>query len=102
MKWFDSELKELKEKDLLRKLTCIESSHGSKISIEDQTYINFSSNDYLGLSGHPEIVKTAIKALSEYGLGSGASRLLSGTYTPHKELEERMAKFNNNNIQQII
>ena len=93
MKWFDSELKELKKKNLLRELTCIESSSGSKISINGQTCINFSSNDYLNLSSHPVIVKTAMKALKEYGLGSGASRLLSGTYSPHVKLEERIANF---------
>jgi 8-amino-7-oxononanoate synthase len=98
VKWFDSELKELQKKDLLRKLTCIESSHGTKISIEGRTYINFSSNDYLGLSGHPEIIKTAMKALTEYGLGSGSSRLLSGTCTPHKKLEERLAEFKKTDV----
>lgn len=93
MKWFDNELKELKKNNLLRRLTCIEQSNGSAISIDGQTYINFSSNDYLNLSSHPVIVKTVMKALKEYGLGSGASRLLSGTCLPHVKLEERIANF---------
>ncbi|MBI5665851.1 MAG: 8-amino-7-oxononanoate synthase [Nitrospirae bacterium] len=92
-KEFSGELETLRNKYQLRKLTCIESSHGSKISIEGQTYINFSSNDYLNLSRHPDIIKAAIDAFKRYGLGSGASRLLSGTYTPHKQLEERIARF---------
>jgi 8-amino-7-oxononanoate synthase len=90
---FDEDLKQLKNKNLLRKLTCIESSHDSEISINGQTYIDFSSNDYLGLSNHPEIIKTAAAALKKYGFGSGASRLLSGTCSPHVNLEERIAKF---------
>ncbi len=93
MKWFDNELKELRKKNLLRKFTCIESSLGSKISINGQTCINFSSNDYLNLSSHPVIVKTAMKALKKYGLGSGASRLLSGTCLPHVKLEQRITNF---------
>ncbi len=93
MKGFDKEVEDLKRKKLLRKLIYLGSSRGSKISIEGESYINFSSNDYLGLSQHPEIVKSAIAALKKYGLGSGASRLLSGSYIPHKRLEERIAEF---------
>jgi 8-amino-7-oxononanoate synthase len=90
---FDEELKRLKKKKLLRKLTLIDSSKGSKISIVGKQIINFSSNDYLGLSGHPEIVRAAATALRKYGFGSGASRLMSGSYIPHKKLEERIAEF---------
>jgi 8-amino-7-oxononanoate synthase len=92
-KKYDDELKELKEKKVLRKITCLESSSQSKIVIKGQTYINFSSNDYLTLSDNSEIIKGAAAALKKYGLGSGASRLLSGTYLPHRVLEERIAKF---------
>jgi len=93
MKEFESEIRELNKKNLLRKFTCIESSLGSKILINGQTFVNFSSNDYLNLSSHPEILKTAITALKKYGLGSGASRLLSGTFKPHVKLEKRIAKY---------
>ncbi len=90
---FHQDLKEIKEKKLLRKLECIESSKDSRIAIDDRTFVNFASNDYLNLSGHPGIVKAASSALKKYGFGSGASRLLSGTYAPHKKLEERIAAF---------
>ena len=56
-------------------------------------YINFSSNDYLGLANHPYIIDKAKKAMDEYGFGSGASRLLSGGSILHKELEEKIARF---------
>ncbi len=97
MREFDRALKDLKAKNLLRNLTTLDSSRNSKayISINNHRYINFSSNDYLGLSGHSVIVQSAIKYLKKYGLGSGASRLLSGSFTPHKGLEERIAKFKN-------
>jgi len=93
MKGFDSELKKLKKKNLIRKPVFLESSNRTKISINKKKFINFSSNDYLGLSGHPEIIQSAVKTLRRYGFGSGASRLLSGSYTPHKKLEERIARF---------
>jgi 8-amino-7-oxononanoate synthase len=93
MKEFEAEIKELKKKNLLRKFSCIESSLGSKISINGQTFVNFSSNDYLNLSNHPKILKAAITALKKYGLGSGSSRLLSGTFKPHVKLEEKIARY---------
>jgi glycine C-acetyltransferase len=87
------ELISLKEKKLFRKPVCIESSFSSKISIRGQNFINFSSNDYLNLSNHPEIIKATVTALKKGVFGSGASRLLSGTYTSHIELERRIARF---------
>ena len=90
---FDRELQELKEKNLFRKLTCLESSHNSRISVKGEAFVDFSSNDYLNLSGHTEIIKTVVKSLNRYGFGSGASRLLSGTYSSHERLEKRLAKF---------
>lgn len=93
MKVFKGELKELRDRNFLRKLTCITSSHGPKISINGHAAINFSSNDYLNLSDHPDIVKAAIKSMIKYGFGSGSSRLLSGTHKIHRELEDKIAKF---------
>jgi 8-amino-7-oxononanoate synthase len=92
-KIFHRELNELNQKNLLRKLTCLESSHNSKISIKGLTFIDFASNDYLNLSGHPEIITTTINALKKYGFGSGASRLLSGTHHAHERLEKKIAHF---------
>ncbi|MEW6715267.1 MAG: 8-amino-7-oxononanoate synthase [Nitrospirota bacterium] len=93
MRDFTEDLKELENKGLLRKLSFIESFHGSHINIKGKDFINFSSNDYLNLSGHPEIVKTAITALKKHGFGSGSSRLLSGSQLPHKKLEESISAF---------
>ncbi len=90
---FVEDLKQLRNKNLLRKLTCVEPSGNANINIKHQVYTNFSSNDYLGLSNHPEIVRAAVAALKKYGFGSGSSRLLSGTFPPHADLEERIAKF---------
>lgn len=93
MKCFGEEFQELRKHNLFRKLTRIEQSCGSKIFINGKSFINFSSNDYLDLSGHPMVVKAAVTSMKKLGFGSGASRLLSGTFVSHKKLEERIAKF---------
>ena len=95
MDYFHEELKDLKNKSLLRTLTCIESSQGPRITIKGKAYINFSSNDYLNLSGQREIVKAAIVSLYKNGVGSGSSRMLSGTVKPHILLEQLIARFKN-------
>jgi 8-amino-7-oxononanoate synthase len=51
------------------------------------------SNDYLGLAGHPSVMKAASAAMGRYGFGAGASRLVSGTSALHRELEDRIAQF---------
>ena len=64
-----------------------------RVSIEGRECINFSSNDYLGFSQHPAVIEAAGAGLSNYGFGSGGSRLTSGTQTLHKELEACIARF---------
>jgi 8-amino-7-oxononanoate synthase len=54
--------------------------------------INFSSNDYLGLSKHPHIIEGARAFISRYGAGSGSSRLISGNLDCYKEIEDRLAQ----------
>lgn len=65
----------------------------SRICIAGQEYINFASNDYLGLAGHDAVREAAKRAIDTYGFGSGASRLLSGGTALHRELEQRLAVF---------
>lgn len=54
--------------------------------------IDFASNDYLGLSQHPEIKNAYARAVETYGAGATASRLICGTAPPHRELEEKIAQ----------
>lgn len=93
MKWLREAVSETKSKNLFRQPVCIESSQGPRISINGKTFLNFSSNDYLNLSQHPDIIKAAMAGLKKYGFGSGASRLLSGTYDSHRQLERNIASF---------
>ena len=90
---FESELRGLEEKHLLRHIISRDSLQGPLITIAGKKYLNFSSNDYLGLSGSPEIVRAALRSLQRHGFGSGASRLLAGGSILHKKLEVRISKF---------
>lgn len=66
---------------------------GSHIRMGGREYINFSSNDYLGLSQHPLVVEGSCEAARQWGAGSRASRLVIGTLEIHCELERELAAF---------
>lgn len=90
---FEHELSQLKQKHLLRQLTVIEANDGPRVTISGKSLLLMCSNDYLGLSKHPFLQDAAQSAMERYGFGSGASRLVSGTSTLHRELEEKIACF---------
>jgi 8-amino-7-oxononanoate synthase len=85
-------LEERRQDGLLRGLTAVQPVGGGKILAGGREYINFSSNDYLGLSSHPELSRAALEALSPV-VGSSASRLMTGSTRLHHLLEERTAVF---------
>jgi len=76
---------------LRRRLRTVESPPGREIVLEGRTVLQFASNDYLGLATHPGVVEGAIQAARDYGAGSAASRLITGSLKPHQELEEALA-----------
>lgn len=88
-------LKKRKEDGLLRQLRPISSRRNGVISSNNKEYFDFSSNDYLGLSGHPKLNEAAKRAIEEFGIGACASRLLSGDLELHHQLEEKTAYFKN-------
>ncbi|HWL52058.1 MAG TPA: 8-amino-7-oxononanoate synthase [Chthoniobacteraceae bacterium] len=88
-----AELQELEEQSLLRRLREIEGSDGAVVRYDDRDFVNFSSNDYLGLADAPFMREAAQAAIAEYGVGAGASRLVCGTLSPHLKLEETLAAF---------
>ena len=90
---FEKELKELEEKNLLRSIISRYSPQCPEIAIERKKYLNFSSNDYLGLAGNPDIVRAVENSLEKFAFGSGASRLLAGGSILHKKLEAHIAGF---------
>jgi len=90
---FLEKINKLKAENLFREIKDRQSPQGSRIHINGREYINFSSNDYLGLANHPYIIDRVKRALDIYGFGAGASRLLSGGSTLHEELGKKIARF---------
>jgi len=94
---FNLELKRrldaVREQNLFRELRRVDSAQGARIEIGGKTFLNFSSNDYLGLANDPVLKEAAIKAVEKFGAGAGASRLICGSLAPFHELEETLADF---------
>ena len=85
------ELEALDAQGLRRHLAAVEAVDGARIRIQGTPFVNWSSNDYLGLSTHPALAAAAVAACRAYGIGARASRLLTGTTSWHCSLEERLA-----------
>src|SRR5438552_2564938 len=90
---FARQLKALRARSLNRHLREISSPSGAIVDLEGKRLINFSSNDYLGLANDPQLREAATKPIAEFGIGAGASRLISGTQSPHLRLETALAKW---------
>ena len=80
---FEEQLQALRARALHRKLREIGTPQGPEVRIVGRQLVNFSSNDYLGLAADPILRQAAIAAIEEFGVGAGASRLISGTQSPH-------------------
>ena len=89
----EDELATLSEEGLLRSLRRMESGQLIFANSDGRKVVNFSSNDYLGLSRDEALVNAACEATRRHGSGSGASRLISGTLPPHHALEEKIAEW---------
>src|SRR5437899_4979029 len=90
---FAEQLEALRARSLDRHLREISSAQGPEIEVAGRRLINFSSNDYLGLASDSRLREAAIAAIGEFGVGAGASRLISGTQSPHVRLESALAKW---------
>ncbi len=92
--YLQDELESIKEAGLYKKERVITSQQGAVIKISTgQEVINFCSNNYLGLSSHPEVIQAAKDTLDSHGFGMSSVRFICGTQDIHKELEEKIAKF---------
>ena len=94
---FKSRIKEAlvhrREQGLTRQLKVLENSNGPLLSSEGSHFINFSSNDYLGLANDPELVEAWQNGLSQYGTGSAASPLVTGFSSAHRNLEAQLCEW---------
>lgn len=78
---------------LVRSLRRVESADGALLEVAGREVVNFSSNDYLGLSGSPALRGAMQEGVERFGVGSGASRLVCGNFAPHEDLEATLAAF---------
>lgn len=82
-----------RENSLYRQRKILQSAQGAQVQVDGQACIGFSSNDYLGLANHPVLIAAFQDATNKYGVGSGASHLVSGHSAIHQALEEELAEF---------
>lgn len=87
------ELEALAAADLLRTPAVLDSPVGATVRLGGRDVVCLCSNDYLGLAGDAIIKAAAVNAVRVWGVGAGASRLVSGTMTPHVQLETALAEF---------
>jgi 8-amino-7-oxononanoate synthase len=86
-------LDERRQQHLYRQRVNVASRCGSALEVNGESLLNFCSNDYLGLAGHPDIAAALKAGVDSYGTGSGASHLISGHSVAHQQLEEQLAEF---------
>jgi len=86
-------LDQLRADGLHRTLRAVDSAQGARIVLDGREFLNFSSNDYLGLANDPVLKRAAAAALERFGVGAGASRLVCGNLQPYEELERQLAAF---------
>jgi 8-amino-7-oxononanoate synthase len=87
------ELDQSRAEGLYRTLRTVASAQGARIQIDGREFLNFSSNDYLGLANDPLLKRAASDAIEKYGVGAGASRLVCGNLEPYEALERKLAAF---------
>jgi glycine C-acetyltransferase len=91
--YLKNELDALRAKGVFHLPRVLETEQKATVVIDGHKVITLSSNNYLGLTVHPRLREAAIKAVEQYGVGSGSVRTIAGTMTLHNVLEEKLAKF---------
>lgn len=87
------ELENIKGEGLYKTERIIEGEQGAEIDVNGKKVLNFCSNNYLGLSSHPEVIKAAKETLDTHGYGMSSVRFICGTQDIHKKLEKKIANF---------
>jgi len=93
MKDLKKALSQLQQQGLYRRRRCLQGPQGREIILDGHRLLNFSSNDYLGLANHPDVVRSFKQAADQYGVGSGSAHLVNGHSRPHQQLEDALAEF---------
>jgi 8-amino-7-oxononanoate synthase len=90
---YTAELDALAAIDQRRRRLVLDTPQGARIAVDGREYLAFCSNDYLGLAADPRLADVAAEAARRYGVGSGASHLVTGHHAPHERLEHALADF---------
>src|SRR4051812_6305273 len=93
LEFLDAELAGLKTKGLYKAERVLTSPQQAEIQANGKKVVNLCSNNYLGLSNHPTLVKAAQEALPKYGFGLSSVRFICGTQSIHKQLEAELSSF---------
>ena len=89
----DQQLQTLEQHSLIRRRRVAETPCAPRVTVDGRALLAFCSNDYLGLANHPRLIAALQEGAALYGVGSGASHLISGHSRAHAQLEERLAEF---------
>jgi glycine C-acetyltransferase len=93
LQFLTTELDAMKSQGLYRTLRVLEEEQRAHTNFDGRNVVNLSSNNYLGLTTHPRLRERAVRAIEEFGVGSGSVRTIAGTMAIHLELERRLAEF---------
>ncbi|HLC27412.1 MAG TPA: 8-amino-7-oxononanoate synthase [bacterium] len=93
MEFLKERLRDLEIQSLRRSLRTVDGAQEAEVLLNGRKVLLLCGNNYLGLSADPRVVEAVRRALASYGLGSGASRLISGTMSLHRLLEQKLAAF---------
>jgi len=91
--FLETQLKQRQAQGLYRQTRTLQNKQGRFIEIDGQRYLNFSSNDYLGLASDPALIKAWQQGAERYGVGSGGSFLVTGYNQAHQDLNEQLASW---------
>src|SRR5436190_7697234 len=89
--WMDEDLLDRRRRGLFRTRRRLLSAQGARVRLRGRELVNFSSNDYLNLAADPRLARAAARAARRYGVGAGASPLVSGLLPPLRRLERDLA-----------
>ncbi|MFH1495917.1 MAG: 8-amino-7-oxononanoate synthase [Pseudomonadota bacterium] len=88
-----AELKQREADGLLRQRRMLEGPQGARVRVDGADLLSFCSNDYLGLANHPALIEAACRGAQQFGVGAGASHLVTGHTLAHHQLEQELAAF---------
>lgn len=91
--YLQAELQTIEDNGIFKKERIITSPQGAEIIVNGEKVLNFCSNNYLGLSSHPEVIQAAKDALDSHGFGMSSVRFICGTQDIHKTLEKNISEF---------